>query len=70
MEHQTIKAVLTDDMQRLGGDNIYNVFDQDILVHINMAVSTFIQLGIGPASGLEVPNIQHGMSYLVHRLTS
>ncbi len=44
---ESIKALL-------GPDASYEVFDQDILIHINTAVSTLTQLGVGPSSGLTV----------------
>ena len=44
---QTIKKML-------GIQNEYDVFDQDILVHINTAFSVLNQLNIGPEDGLYV----------------
>lgn len=38
----------------LGPDASYEVFDQDILIHINTAIAVLTQLGIGPASGFTV----------------
>lgn len=38
----------------LGPDASYDVFDQDILVHINTAISVLTQLGVGPAGGFIV----------------
>lgn len=38
----------------LGPDASYDVFDQDILIHINTAISVLTQLGVGPASGFIV----------------
>lgn len=35
----------------LGPDASYDVFDQDILIHINSAISVLTQLGVGPANG-------------------
>lgn len=44
---ESIKALL-------GPDASYDVFDQDILIHINTAIATLTQLGVGPAKGLFV----------------
>lgn len=38
----------------LGPDADYDVFDQDILIFINSALSTLTQLGIGPANGFRI----------------
>ena len=38
----------------LGPDASYDVFDQDILIHINTAISVLTQIGVGPASGFMV----------------
>lgn len=38
----------------LGPDASYDVFDQDILIHINTALSVLTQLGVGPVEGLIV----------------
>ena len=38
----------------LGPDASYGVFDQDILIHINTAISVLTQLGVGPATGFMV----------------
>lgn len=44
---ESIKALL-------GPDASDDVFDQDILIHINSAISVLTQLGIGPARGFMV----------------
>lgn len=38
----------------LGPDASYDVFDPDIMIHINTALSVLTQLGIGPAEGLMI----------------
>lgn len=38
----------------IGPDASYEVFDQDILIHINTAIAILTQLGVGPASGFMV----------------
>lgn len=35
----------------LGPDAPYEVYDQDILIHINSVISVLTQLGVGPATG-------------------
>lgn len=44
---RTIKALL-------GPDSDYTVFDQDILIFINGALSTLTQIGIGPSEGFRI----------------
>ena len=48
------ESILNTIKSMLGPDSSYEVFDQDILVHINMAIATLTQLGVGPASGFRV----------------
>ena len=43
----TIKAML-------GPDPSYEVFDTEIIIHINTAFSTLAQLGVGPAKGFRI----------------
>lgn len=38
----------------LGPDASYDVFDADIMIHINTALSVLTQLGIGPADGFMI----------------
>lgn len=38
----------------LGPDASYDVFDQDILIHINTAIAVLTQLGVGPKTGFVV----------------
>lgn len=38
----------------LGPDASYEVFDQDILIHINTALAVLTQLGLGPSEGFMV----------------
>ena len=44
---ESIKALL-------GPDASYDVFDQEILIHINTAIATLTQLGVGPSTGFVV----------------
>lgn len=48
MEH----SILTVTKKNLGLDEHYNAFDTEIITHINSALSTLSQLGIGPTQGL------------------
>lgn len=41
----------------LGPDASYDVFDPDILVFINAAISVLTQLGIGPKNGFRVEGV-------------
>lgn len=43
----TIKAML-------GPDSSYDVFDTDIMIHINTAFSFLTQLGVGPSNGFKI----------------
>lgn len=47
-------SILNTIKKLIGVDPEYDVFDQDILVHINSALSTLTQIGAGPANGLFV----------------
>lgn len=38
----------------LGPDASYDVFDTDIMIHINTALAVLTQLGVGPADGFAV----------------
>ena len=35
----------------------YLAFDEDVIMHINTALSTLTQLGVGPAAGFTVDNV-------------
>lgn len=47
-------SILTSVKKNLGLDVSYTAFDQDILMHINSALATLTQLGIGPENGFTV----------------
>lgn len=49
-----IDSILTSVKKNLGIAEDYEVFDPDILMHINTALSTLTQLGIGPETGFFV----------------
>lgn len=48
------ESILTETKKALGVDEAVTVFDSDIRMHINSALGTLNQLGIGPEGGLEV----------------
>lgn len=47
-------GILNDTKKVLGIDAAYTVFDPDIIMHINSALSTLNQLGIGPQLGFAI----------------
>lgn len=47
-------SILTSTKKVLGIEEAYEVFDVDILMHINSVFSTLDQLGIGPDAGFVV----------------
>lgn len=51
MEEQSILKSIK---SLLGSDADYDVFDLDILIFINSAISTLTQLGIGPPAGFKI----------------
>lgn len=48
------QSILTSTKKILGIAEDYDVFDLDVLTHINSAFSTLTQLGIGPAEGFMI----------------
>ena len=47
-------SILTSTKKILGIDEDYEVFDLDILTHINSVFATLNQLGIGPDDGYQI----------------
>lgn len=47
-------SILTSTKKILGLDESYTAFDLDVATHINTALSTLTQLGIGPAAGFMI----------------
>ena len=46
---------ILDSMKKLLGiSNDYNHFDQDIIIHINTAFMSLIQIGVGPKEGFAI----------------
>lgn len=49
-----MSSILNDTKKNLGIAEDYTAFDIDVLMHINSALATLNQIGIGPAEGFEV----------------
>lgn len=47
-------SILTTTKKILGIDDAYDVFDVDVITHINSAFSTLHQLGVGPTAGFAI----------------
>lgn len=50
----TEESILLSIKQMLGLEVDYAPFDQELLVHINSALFTLMQLGVGPSDGFDV----------------
>lgn len=48
------ESILNSIKELLGPDSDYSVFDNEILIHINMALSVLTQHGVGPKGGITV----------------
>ena len=48
------ESILTSTKKILGMEEDYTFFDLDIIMHINAALSTLTQLGVGPAAGFMI----------------
>ena len=48
------ESILNSIKELLGPDSDYDVFDNEILIHINMALSVLTQHGVGPSEGFIV----------------
>lgn len=48
------QSILNSVKKQLGITEDYTPFDPDIIVNINMALSTLTQLGVGPVSGFQI----------------
>ena len=48
------ESILNSIKDLLGPDSSEDVFDNEILIHINMAISVLTQLGVGPSEGFIV----------------
>jgi hypothetical protein len=52
-----VSSILNDTKKNLGIAADYTAFDLDVLMHINSALATLNQIGIGPAEGFEVEDV-------------
>lgn len=48
------ESILSETKKSLGIESAVTVFDQEIRMHINAALGTLNQLGIGPTNGFEI----------------
>jgi hypothetical protein len=48
------ESILNTIKKMLGPDDSYEAFDTEIIVHINTALSTLAQLGVGPRTGFRI----------------
>lgn len=62
-------SILTSTKKILGIDENYTAFDQDIITHINAALSTMNQLGLGPIEGFAIEDATQVWSELMLPLT-
>lgn len=49
-----MQSILTSIKKLLGISEEYKSFDPDIIIHINFALSTLTQIGIGPPNGFSI----------------
>lgn len=49
-----MSSILNDTKKNLGIAEDYTAFDIDVMMHINGALATLNQIGIGPAEGFEI----------------
>lgn len=49
-----MNSILTSIKKMLGISEEYDIFDADIVMHINSVFMTLTQLGVGPAEGFEI----------------
>lgn len=55
---ETPGSILDGTKSALGLDSEYQVFDPDIIMHINSVFSTLAQIGVGPKTGFMITNSQ------------
>lgn len=49
-----MESILESIKKLLGPDSSYDIFDDDIILHINTALADLTQLGVGPKEGFEI----------------
>lgn len=55
---ETIDSILDSIKKKLGLRSDYDVFDLDVMTHINSVFMNLNQLGIGPAEGFEIEDAE------------
>ena len=59
------ESILGSIKKLLGLDGDYDAFDQDVAIHINSALASLTQLGIGPANGFMITGSQETWQQLM-----
>lgn len=54
-----MESILTSIKKLLGISEEYTHFDQDIIMHINSALFTLTQLGVGPSAGFSIDDAEN-----------
>ena len=55
---EVVNSILDSTKKAIGLGADYDVFDADIIMHINTAFSTLSQLGVGPEDGFQIVDDQ------------
>ena len=55
---EVVNSILDSTKKAIGLGAEYDVFDPDIIMHINTAFSTLSQLGVGPEDGFQIVDDQ------------
>jgi hypothetical protein len=59
------ESILTSTKKNLGIPEDYTAFDQDVLMHINSALATLNQIGVGPVEGFFIEDATPEWSLLL-----
>ena len=60
-----MESILTSIKKLLGPEEDYTHFDPDIIMHINMAIMSLTQLGVGPSAGFVITGVSELWSDLL-----
>lgn len=52
-----MESILTSIKQLLGIEESDTIFDKELIIHINSAISVLTQLGVGPEAGFQITGI-------------
>lgn len=52
-----MESILTSIKKLLGIDEMYEAFDQDLIIHINSVLTVLNQLGVGPPGGFYIRDV-------------